>query len=91
MELFPDLLQDRVKGPDVDLTPEFVEDLHEPAHVRPLELVGQADVHVDRRVHRLGPLRAVHDDDGVLDPLHPHLSNVDVPVVLLALDVDHGL
>ena len=89
-ELLPHLLQDHVEGFDVDLPPEFIEDFHEAAHVGPLEMMRQVDVHVDRGVHRLGAGGPVQDDDRVFDPLDAHLGDLDLPVIPAVLDVDHG-
>ncbi len=91
MQFGPDLLEDAVEGPDVDLFADFVEDLHEAAHVRPLEVMAKAHIHVDRGVDRLCPVGAIQDDNGVFEPLDPHFLDIDVPVVFLILDVDHRL
>ncbi len=91
MQFCPDLLQDAVEGPDVHLLPDFVEDLHEAAHVRPLEAVEEVHIHVDRGVDRLRPAGAVQDDDGVFEPLDPDLLDIDIPFVFQVLDVDHRL
>jgi hypothetical protein len=88
-ELFPDFLKNRVKCPDVNFSPEFIEDFHEPAHMGALEMMGKVNIHADRCVDWLSALRAIQDNDGVFDPFHPHFFNVDISVVLLILNINH--
>ena len=80
-----------MKGLDVDLASEFIEYFNEAAHVGPFEMMGQVDIHVDCGIHRLGSQGAVEDDDGILDPLHTHLGDLNVPMILEVLYVDHAV
>jgi len=90
VEFLLNLFQDRAEGLDVDLTPVFVKDFHEPAHMRALEVMGQVYVHVDRGVDMLEAVCTVEDDYRVLDPFDPDFLYIDVPVVCETLDVNHG-
>ena len=81
--------QDYAELLEVHLSPVGIEDLDEAAHVGPLVVVGQIDVHVDAGHGLLGAVPLVADGDRVADVLDPHLVDLDVAVVFQALDVDH--
>ena len=89
MKLFPDFFQNHVKCFDIDLSTEFVEDFHKPAHVRSLELMGKADVHINCGIDRLGPLGAIQNDNRVFNALYANFLDVDLSVILLILDINH--
>ena len=91
MQFCPDLFQDAVKRPDIDLLPDIVEDLHETAHVRSLEVMEEAHIHVDRGIDRLRSVGAIQHNDGVFEPLDSDLLDIDIPFVFEILDVDHRL
>ena len=65
-QLCPNLLQDAMERPEVDLFPDFIEDLDKAAHVRALEMVMEAHIHVDRCGDRLRPAGSVQHNEGVL-------------------------
>ena len=75
----------------VDVAAEPVQNFNEPAHMCPFEVMGQIDVHVDSRDGLLDFLGLVQHRDGVGNILNPYFSNIDPPVIRLALDVLHGV
>ena len=70
-----------------DLALVRIQDLDEARHVRSLELVRQADVHVERRDGVLHVARALGDADGMADRLDADLVDGELAPVLGALDV----
>jgi len=91
MEFFLDFRKDGLEGFDVDLSPEFIQYLDEPAHMGSLEVVGEVDIHIDGCIDGLGSVGTVQDNDRVFDALYPYLLNIDLSVVFLVLNVDHRL
>ena len=74
-----------------NLAAVFAQDFDEPAHVGPLVIMGQVHVHIDAGHRLLGAVFLVPDGDGIADVLDPHLVDIDIAVVFLALDVNHFL
>src|SRR3974390_135431 len=75
---------------DRDLALVRVEDLDEARHVRALELVREADVHVEHRDGALGAARALRDLDRMADRLDTDLVDGELAPVLGLLDVGNG-
>jgi hypothetical protein len=53
------------------------------------ELMGQMHIHVDSGHGGLNVVGSIQHVDGVLDPFDSHLLDINVPMVLLVLDVFH--
>jgi len=81
IEPFLHLLKDACKGPDVDLPPIAVQDLHEPAHVGTFELVWEVHGHIDAGDRVLKTLGLVKNDYRVRDIRDPHPVEGDHPVI----------
>src|SRR5262249_41011228 len=79
-----------LEGVHRDLALVRVEDLDEARHVRTLELVGQADVHVEHGNGILYAARAFGDPDRVADRLDADLIDGELTPVLGVLDVGDG-
>ncbi len=67
----------------------LVEDLDEAAHVRPLEMVRQVDIHVDPRHGMLFFFTAIHNDNRIADVLDPDLVDGNITGVVLLLQIRH--
>ncbi len=86
-ETFPHLSEDTVDVLDIYLSAILIEDLHEPAHVGSLKMVGQIHIHVDRGHGLLGALAPVKDSYRVADVLNANLVDLNSSEVWLALNV----
>jgi hypothetical protein len=84
------LAQHQLEGFHGDLALVRIQNLDKARHVRALELVRQADVHVERRDGVLHFARALGDADGMADRLDPDLVDGELALVLGTLDVGDG-
>ena len=75
---------------NVDPLPVPVQDLDEPAHMCPFEVVRQVYIHIDRSDRVLGAVFLVQHRDGITDALHPDLVDFNVAVVFQILNVSNG-
>ena len=67
----------------------LVQDFKEPRHMRPLLLLRQRHIHVDRRHRRLLPAVPRRKAHRVHDFLHPDAINRDHPIVRVPLHIRH--
>src|SRR5437763_3831220 len=76
---------ERAEAADVDLPAVPVEQLDEPAHVRPAAPVRERHAHVDLGDRVLLPVRPVQYADRVAQALHPSPLQLQPPPILLAM------
>jgi hypothetical protein len=67
-----------------------VEDFDEAAHVGAFIMVGQVDVHVDSGDRMLETVCLVQDNNGIFYILNPNLVDLNHPVVVHVLNINHG-
>ena len=67
----------------------FVQYLHEPAHMRAFVVAWKVHVHIDLRYGLLTPHVLVQHCDGVTNPFHTDLIDVDVSVIHMTLNILH--
>ncbi len=84
------LVEHQLEGLDGDLALVRVEDFDEARHVRALELVGQADVHVEHGDGILHTAGALCDLDRVANRLDADLVYGELAPVLGVLDIGDG-
>jgi hypothetical protein len=83
------LAQDIMKILQVDLAMKTVENFHKAAHMSPLKLMGQIDIHINRRDSFLRGIRLVEYGNRVGYILDPDFSDVNLAEVGLILYVLH--
>ena len=59
----------------------LVEDFNKSAHVRSLEMLGQADIHVEVTNGMLNAEGFIKNLDRVLNPFNSYLIDINLPVV----------
>ena len=90
LELFDHLRQHDLEGLHRDLALVRVQDRNEPRHVGALEVLGQADVHVENGDRVLRAAAGLLDPDRVADRLDADLVDGQAPGVGGTLDVGNG-
>lgn len=83
------LLEDEMKGANLEISVETVENFYKPTHMRPFEPVWQVHVHVDAGNGLLCGSLLIENSDWVGNIFNTHLANVYSPGVMLALDIFH--
>jgi hypothetical protein len=68
---------------------KLIENLDEPAHMRPLEPVRQVHIHIDRGDGILAFLGLVEKSYRIGDGLYPDLLDIDPAMVSLVLNILH--
>lgn len=91
LKFFLHLFKDEVEAAQIDIAMEAVEDLNKAAHVGPLEMMGKIHRHINGGHTALVTMGFVQNGNRVRYFFYPHLFNADSAVVLLALDIFHGL
>ncbi len=86
-----DLVEDMLEILDVNVVLVLVEHLDEPAHVGSLEHPGQINIQIDGCHGILRAFQLVRDHDGIRDPFHADLLDIQRVFRLFLLDVLHGV